>query len=248
MSWLDLLKVYHHDNKKRLGDNKDGGYVIADLTGYDGYVSAGISDEESFSRDFIQLYKLNDHQCFGFDGTISSYPYTYTTNISFIRKNIGCINDESTTDLSWIMNHHTSLFLKMDIEGGEYPWILHTSNDQLNKIKQLVIEFHGIHGNDWGCSREDKLACLKKMSETHYIVHAHGNNWAGIADGIPDVIELTYVNKNCFDKEPSLNETLLPIPEVDFPNCIHRPDYTLNVYPFVHRETVHSNFWWQLSN
>jgi hypothetical protein len=40
-------------NKIRLGNNGDGGYVIADIGDkYDCYISCGVSDEESFSKDF----------------------------------------------------------------------------------------------------------------------------------------------------------------------------------------------------
>lgn len=52
---LNLLKTYAFSDKFRLGSNQDGGYVIANLKDikYDCYISAGISNEESFSRDFI---------------------------------------------------------------------------------------------------------------------------------------------------------------------------------------------------
>jgi 5'(3')-deoxyribonucleotidase len=53
MSIEELLKVYHFDldKKKRLGVNTDGGYVIVELDGeYDCYISAGVSNEESFKN------------------------------------------------------------------------------------------------------------------------------------------------------------------------------------------------------
>lgn len=54
MNNLELLQVYNFDKKIRCGTNSDGGYVFAELDGgYDCYISAGISNEESFSRDFI---------------------------------------------------------------------------------------------------------------------------------------------------------------------------------------------------
>ena len=57
---IELLKVYNFEKKVRYGTNSDGGYVIAELDGgYDCYISAGISNEESFSRDFINKYNLN---------------------------------------------------------------------------------------------------------------------------------------------------------------------------------------------
>ena len=121
----------------------------------------------------------------------------------------------------------------MDIEGGEYPWLLNINLDQLNKIKQIVIEFHGITNDGWGCNYNDKVKCLEKLSKTHYIVHAHGNNHGPVVNNIPDVIELTYVNKNYFTVIPELNKTILPINNLDYSNKLGCNDFNLNFYPFV---------------
>jgi len=84
---LELLEVYNFDKKIRCGSNSDGGYVLAELDGeYDCYISAGISNEESFSRDFINKYNMNEYNCFGFDGTIQNYPYHYTKKFHLLKK------------------------------------------------------------------------------------------------------------------------------------------------------------------
>ena len=234
MNNLELLEVYNFDKKCRCGTNFDGGYVFAEIDcEYDCYISAGVSNEESFSMDFINKYKLNEYNCFGFDGTISGYPYRYTKKISFINKNINSFDDDNNTNLSFLMNKFNNIFLKMDIEGGEYPWLLSIESEKLNKFKQIVIEFHGITNNGWGCDYNDKIKCLEKLKKTHYIVHAHGNNYGPTLNGFPDVIELTYVNKNCFDSEPKLNKNPLPINNLDFANYQGLHDINLNFYPFV---------------
>jgi len=234
MNNINLLEVYHFDKKIRVGANNDGGYVLADLDGgYDCYISAGISDEESFSRDFINKYNMNEYNSFGFDGTINNYPHQYTKNISFIKKNISKVNDDNNSNLSFLTNTYNTIFLKIDIEGGEYPWLLNIEESQLNKFKQIVIEFHGITNNEWNCNYDDKVKCLEKLSKTHYIVHAHGNNWAKVVNTMPDVIELTYVNKNYFKSVPDLNSTPLPIINLDFPNNRHAKDIDLHFYPFI---------------
>lgn len=231
-----LLEVYHFDKKVRYGTNTDGGYVIGDLVGtYDCYISAGISNEESFSRDFINKYNMNATNSFGFDGTISSYPTRYTDKITFTRKNIGSVNDNKTTNLDFLINTYNDIFLKMDIEGGEYPWLLQIDETQLQKFKQIVIEFHGITGEGWGCAYNNKVKCLEKLSRTHYIIHAHGNNHAHVTNDIPDVIELTYVNKKYFDSIPELNKIRLPIDNLDYPNQSRQKDISLDVYPFVNK-------------
>lgn len=234
MNNLELLKVYSFDKKIRCGSNRDGGYVIAELDGdYDCYISAGISNEESFSRDFIKKYNMNEKNSFGFDGTIQNYPYKYTKKISFIKKNIGSFTNKHNSNLSFFTNKYKNIFLKMDIEGGEYPWLLQIDETQLSKFKQIVIEFHGITNNGRGCNYNDKVKCLEKLSHTHYIVHAHGNNCGQVVNKIPDVIELTYINKNYLNSVPELNTTPLPIANLDFSNSGSKEDINLNFYPFI---------------
>ena len=231
---LNLLKVYNFDKKCRCGSNSDGGYVFADLDGeYGCYISAGISNEESFSRDFINKYNIKRQNSFGFDGTINDYPYHFTDTIQFIKKNINNFNDDNNSNLSFLTHKYSNIFLKMDIEGGEYPWLLQIDEFQLSKFKQIVIEFHGINDDSWGSNYSDKIKCLEKLSNTHYIVHAHGNNYGSVVNKIPDVIELTYVNKNCFNLVPELNTIPLPITNLDFPNKSDSDDINLNFYPFL---------------
>lgn len=234
---LHLFKVYQFDDKIRLGSKFDGGYVIGLINEeYDSYISAGISNEESFSRDFINKYNMTHENSFGFDGTIENYPYEYTENITFIKKNINSFNDKNNTNLFDLIDKYSRIFLKMDIEGGEYPWLLSLNDTQLNKFSQIVIEVHGITShNGWGTNYEDKMKCIEKLVKTHYIIHAHGNCISPTRLSIPDVLELTFVNKKLFNNTPQLNTTELPIPNLDFSNTTAAQDYNLNFYPFVNK-------------
>jgi len=235
---MEYLKVYNFDNKFRLGVKSDGGYVLGELNEtYDCYISAGISDEESFSRDFIEKYNMNKNNCFGFDGTINNYPHQYTKKISFIKKNINAFNDNNNTNLSFLFDRFNNIFLKMDIEGGEYPWLLDIKEENLNKIRQIVIEFHGITSDKWGHIYVNKVKCLEKLVKTHYLIHAHGNNHGPVLNKIPDVIELTYVRKNYFKIMPELNKSLLPS-NLDYPCKKGIADIDLNIYPFTQLKKV----------
>jgi len=235
---LFFLTTYDATNttKIRLGAEKDGGYVFVDgLQGnYDAYLSAGVSDEESFSRDFIAKYNIANS--FAFDGTIADYPYEYTRNITFVKKNIGPSETPTTTPLKEYIQQFKNMFLKMDIEGGEYPWLNSLSLEDLRSFKQIVIEFHGINDNTWNCSYENKSCCLQKLATTHYLVHCHGNNWGGVqcVDGkyVPNVIELTYVRKDALDAVPEFNHTRFPT-GIDYPNNPNFPELSLNFAPFV---------------
>ena len=81
--------------------------------------------------------------------------------------------------------------------------------------------------------RTNLMQCLRKLNETHYIMHAHGNNFASCKNGIPNVLELTYVNKKCIPNVPSKNKTLLPIKGLDYPNFYKNNDILLDKWPFV---------------
>jgi len=231
---LECMKIYNFPEKKRLGVNSDGGYVIGILEGkYDFYISAGVSNEESFSRDFIEMYDMNKYNCAAFDGTINNYPYQYTNKITFYKRNISSYKNNQNANLSYFTDNYNDIFLKMDIEGAEYPWLLSLSEDQLNKFKQIAIEFHGINDDSCNTKLEDKIKIFNILSKTHYAIHIHGNNCGGSTNNIPDVVELTYIRKNTIDYEPDLNTTALPIRSLDFPNNPNNKDYDLNFHPFV---------------
>jgi hypothetical protein len=232
----NYLTIYDYPSKIRLGNKFDGGYVIGIVESkYDFYISAGISNEESFSRDFINLYNMNKVNCAAFDGTIDNYPIKYTKKIIFYKRNISSYKDNKNANLDYFTEHYKNIFLKMDIEGSEYSWLLYLSKEQLNKFKQIVIEFHGINDDSWNFKKSDKIECFKKLADTHYPIHIHGNNNGPLTENIPDVVEITYLRKDLFDKKPILNRQSLPIKELDYPNVYYSNDYDLNFPPFVHK-------------
>lgn len=234
IDYLKYLTVYTFYDKKRLGDKNDGGYVIADNVGdYDCYISAGVANEESFSRDFIKKYNMTKYNSYAFDGTIKDYPWKYTKNITFIKKNVSSQLTENTANFSFLMSKYNNIFLKMDIEGHEYEWLDSLFEEQLNKFKQIVIEFHGIYDNTWNTILEKKIRCFEKLSKSHYIIHIHGNNHSERNNkGIPSVVEITYLRKDNFLFPPPLNKLKLPC-HLDEANCSSKKDYSLNFIPFV---------------
>ena len=239
MNDLHLLEVYDAKGKTRCGALCDGGYVFVELTGgYDCYISAGVSDEESFSRDFILKYDMHKDQCYAFDGTIHDFPYHYTDRITFVRKNIGDANTNEVTNLSFLTEKFNNIFLKMDIEGGEFPWLLNIPENDLSKFKQIVIEVHCINDDRLNITYNDKMKCLEKLKKTHFLVHAHANNCCSLTHNFPDLLELTYVNKRdlaCTD----LNTTPLPIPNLDYPNNgVPNSDWGLAFYPFISKDVL----------
>jgi len=202
----NYLSIYNYAKKLRLGINEDGGYVIGLLEGnYDFYISAGVSNEESFSRDFINMYNMDKTNSAAFDGTINDYPYNYTNNIIFYKRNISPYKDNKNANLSWFTDNYNNIFLKMDIESDEYNWLLSLSREQQTKFKQIVIEFHGINDDSWGVKLDSKIECFRKLADTHYAIHIHGNNHGTLTNNIPDTVEVTYIRKDLLENEPILN-------------------------------------------
>jgi hypothetical protein len=242
----ELFKVYNYDKKIRLGTPNDNGYVIGLLDiEYDCYISAGISDDDSFTIGFLDKYDIDINNCYAFDGTINDLPENIKNSIKFIKKNIGPVNNQSTSNLCDIFEKYKNIFLKMDIEGSEWEWINAINENHLININQIVIELHGITNNSWhqnftfdsfNTTIKEKINCLKKLNNTHYLIHAHGNNSDKCShNGIPNVIELTYVNKRHFVDTPKLNAIELPDKELDSPNEKNVCDIDLNFYPFVNK-------------
>lgn len=236
------LTTYKYSNKIRLGNRGDGGYVIGDGIGdYDCYISAGVNDEESFTRDFIRHFSMPLEKNYAFDGTIQNYPYEYTQDIHFVRKNIGLTEDDKYTNLKYLFRRYENIFLKMDIEGCEIQWFNMLSGEEMSKIKQMVVEFHSINDSDFGATYNDKIKCLAKLNETHFIIHAHGNSngtgWGMKREeaGIPGVIELTYIRSDMLHS-PQLNDQPLPDPDLDFINCPNYPELSLDFPPFCFRD------------
>jgi hypothetical protein len=232
--------VYQSPFKKiRLGKNEDGGYVAVDhpSDSYDLFLSAGVGGDITFEIDFCK--KHPNVKCFLFDGTVENLPNGQRNfpNIHFVKKNIGPVETSNETNLHSYFSNHSNIFLKMDIEGGEYPWLDSLSEDQLGKFSQIVIEFH-----DPNCEQHERV--LNVLNRTHYLVHFHGNNSVDSKIhkyvSIPIVFECTYLNKKYFSGVPGLNREPLPS-KLDFPNHTDTAEIHLNYKPFVHNPKIKTN-------
>jgi hypothetical protein len=215
--------------KSRLGKDNDGGYIIAEIPNikYSLFLSGGIENDISFEEDFIIKYP--NVKTFAFDGTIKYLPKR-NPNIVFVKKNIGFETNMKFTNLHNIINANESIFIKMDIEGAEIPWINSLNDEQLNKFEQIVIEFHFPFSNK-------EVSVFDKINKNHYLIHFHGNNSCGVRNHkdviIPNVFECTYLHKKYFVGVPELNTDLIP-GNLDMKNTPNDEIY-IDYPPFVHR-------------
>ena len=231
MLLYDLITYQVPVEKIRLGTDGDGGYVIIPSMKYDLFLSAGLCDNVQFENDFLTVYK--NTPCYAFDGTIQGLPPSSNPGIQWIKKNIGLVNSDRETNLHEYLNSYRNIFVKMDIEGSEFDWMESCSKEQLETIKQLVIEVH------WPISYEKWSAIYSRLTETHWLVHVHGNNHCGCFymenRPIPEVLELTYIRKKDW---PVLNKNTRGFPweEVDRKNYPTNDEHGLRGFPFEFNE------------
>lgn len=238
-----VLTMYDIPNKLiRLGPKQDGGYIIADGLDYNLFISCGIANDIRFEEAFLNIYKI---KCIAFDGTIKTFP-SHKNNIEWIQKNIDFFNTEKTTNLKEYIKDNNNIFLKMDIEGSEFNWLDSMTENELQKFNQIVIEVH------WPFDIY-RMSTLAKLNKTHYIIHIHGNNYCAkdvpkhlntgrTYDGtvtinnknlpplrLPEVFEITYINKTfCDNSSVKIKSSLFPT-SIDYPNNPNAKDINFSI-------------------
>jgi len=119
----------------------------------------------------------------------------------------------------------SGLFLKMDVEGGEYellPAVLAIAEQEPDRFSGLCVEFHNV------ISREEEFHdILRRMQQTFSIVHLHANNAVPLTNDFLDVLEISFARKLGNEREQVRR---LPIQGLDFPNNPEYPDLAL-VFP-----------------
>ena len=223
--YIDSLRVYKTPFPKiRIGKDHDGGYIISDIPHikYDCLISGGISNDISFEEDFLEKYNI---KCIAFDGSIDKLPKDTTYDITFVKKYLGEINNEDTSNIRDLLDLYDNIFLKLDIEGGEYNLFKTFTENDLNKFSQITIEFHDPKNFD----------ILNRLKNTHWLIHFHGNNTVGIDKcnhiHIPQVYECTFINKK-YVSHVELNDKNIPDLTLDMPNTLDTHDIQLSGYPY----------------
>jgi hypothetical protein len=212
--------------KYRLGQPNDGGYVLCHLptVQYGLLLSGGIGGHCTFEDDILDKYR--NLKCIGCDGTVEWAPTRNPQRFTFLRQNIGT---DDSNNLKSVLRSHENIFLKMDIEGDEFPWLDCLEEELMNKISQIVIEFHD-------CFEERHDRVFQKLNKTHVLVHLHGNNYAPtiLHRGIvfPTVFECCYIHRR-YVAGLTLTKNTTPLPSpIDMPNSWDKPDIPLHGPPF----------------
>lgn len=130
-----------------------------------------------------------------------------------------------TVDVVMSRVKSSSIVLKVDIEGSEYR-IIDDIVRYSGRVIAVIIEFHNTEPH-----RKIFLDSVNKLKNAFELVHIHGNNYDAIADdGLPEVLELTFVKKN--QEHQNLRKRIeFPIPNLDYPNNPNKDDYKFSFRP-----------------
>ncbi len=185
----------------RLGRDNDGGYIMLNDFGNDDKIaySFGISSDVSWDKDMAS----RDYEVFMYDHTIEGLPES-NSHFHWFKLGIfdGSTNDDRLKTLEYLIeqNHHQGkqdMILKMDVEGAEWGFLESVKTETLNRFSQILFEFHGINKPNL-CRRI--TSALRKLNQTHKLIHLHGMN-AGyyISNGgkvFCNQIEVLYVRRD----------------------------------------------------
>lgn len=230
MSFLAKLQPYDvHSKKIRIGPPVDGGYVLPEivLDQCSALFTYGVGGDTRFEEEFSKIY---NKPAYLFDHTVGTpHLATIDSNITFKPEGLGF--GEKCKDFLEHYNEFNiqqDVFLKIDIEGGEFDYFLNCDIAGIaSKTTGLNIEFHWIDNLEL---RNKFEQILDKLNEHFVLSHLHGNNWAERfpLDGhmVPIVMELTFVNRKYVQQaEPDCQK--YPIEGLDYPNRHNAKDYDL---------------------
>ena len=243
---LDEIRVYDCElTKTRLGRPGDGGYVVLrELCEKTPKVySFGVGDDTSFEREFADRFP--QAEIILHDPNVKELPSS-DRRLSFLRYGIGLKYDR----LSEVVE---GSLLKMDIEWDEWATFLNFDEAELRRFSQLVVEFHLVHlvpevdghspyfqqfHRDVAEKINEEMfglyyEVLFKLNQAFRICHLHANNSLPPVqvNGLffPPLLELTFVRKELIAAARPTAQSF-PVPGLDHPNKIDRPDI-VNYYP-----------------
>ena len=154
----DVIPVGHKFNTHK----------IANETGYDCYILAGIEENELFSK--LLIMNMNVSKGIAFDPDFHKISEYFPEDIKVVNKQISFKKDMYCENLS-DLGEEKDVFLKMNIYGEEYLWILSLPEETQKKFKQMVIVFHDINNNSTQQRAMNKINCFQKLKKTHDIVN-----------------------------------------------------------------------------
>jgi len=217
---------------ERFGEAHDGGYLVcANLLG-DVKVaySYGISGYDKWGCDISTRLNVTTHQYDCFNTTVPACSSGRTVFHAECVAGAARIEDGRPFDsivgqLTTNRDHGRSVVVKMDVEGAEWESLAALTDDVLQTIDQLVVEFHI-------AEHEPSLALLRRLTRLFHVAHVHTNN-AACVNHLPPfaswAFEVLLVNKRLDEIDPN-RAPQLPHP-LDALNDPNQPVCAAPVWP-----------------
>lgn len=187
--------------KIRVGSPHDGGYVQLDeLEHVSLALSFGICDDDNW--DVAMAAK--GIPVWQYDHTIDRAPSSHPL-LAFHKKMVSNCSSNETVTLSELISAHEAtevpnIFLKIDIEGDEWKVFDSTPENDLDRISQIVCEFHNLSQLTESGFYSIAYRVFEKLNKNFAVTHVHANNCAPLVNlsnvVIPDVIELSFASRH----------------------------------------------------
>lgn len=233
---LSQLRLYDINRPKyRVGNERDGAYIVVDQPADTDILSFGVNNDTSFE----EAMAARGHRLFLYDHTIPGCP---TDNSAFNFARVGiCGGNAPGPDLMTLEQHMANipdlsqrLMLKIDVEGAEWDVFSSIDAKTLARYDQIVAEFHWFRNLSDPNYANLITKSLEIINSQFTLYHVHANNCAPIlkVDGffVADVIEVSYVRTSLIDRTPS--KTVYPS-ELNKANRPDFYDHALLFYPFL---------------
>lgn len=201
--------------KIHVGPQEDGGYVISYdcLEKTDAVYSLGVGEVCGFDVELADKgYKVYQYE--------AAHAKPFVDHANFVYKQMFMTGDNFSSEIVANGHQDKTLMLSMDIEGGEYDLIIRTPIEVLDQFNQIAFEIHDVLYNP------SVETIINKLNEKFVLTHVHANNncirfgaySSGMKDGMPNVLELTYINRKNITVEPTVSKQKCPDPNLDFKN------------------------------
>ena len=210
---------------ERFGERYDGGYLVCgNLLGrVQSAYSYGISGYDGWGCDISTRLGVPVHQydCFNL-----TRPVCGTGNTIFHGECIGTKTtveegrpfDTLANQIDRNGDRGKRLIVKMDVEGAEWDSFIRAPDAVLQRVDQLVVEFHGSGDPRF-------LTAIRRLKRLFYVAHLHWNNYGCVTDQYPFptwAYEVLFVNKRISEPDPS-RTPVLPH-RLDAPNAPDRAE------------------------
>ena len=220
-----IRPVVIRDKLLRVGQQTDGAYVIPEriLKQTEVCYSYGVADNVDFD---LAYHRFTGNPVHLYDPTVEAPP-NLPAPLKFHRQGISAVPagayDNYLAHLKANQDDQKQVLLKIDVEGAEYEWLLHTDLAELAKTAVcIVLEFHWIHAN-----QKLFVQSVEKLKTRYHLVHLHCNNCVGSVAGLPEVPELTFVRRDAAAFGGPV-KVKYPIPGLDYPNARGPPELTID--------------------